>query len=174
VRPGTTGSRRSPRWHVLPEPRYATASRHNSDVLFDWHAPDTWPTALDGCDRVYLVPPPGIDVAPAMVPFVELARRSGVERLVLLSTSVTPMGSWAAGVVHQALAENGSDDFVVLRPSWFMQNVTGEHHLARMIRDEDPHRDRDRRGNESDSSTPTTSPPWPCTPARQDETRRPS
>ena len=132
---GTTGSR------VTAVARSAgvevrTASRHNSDVLFDWHAASTWPSALAGCGRVYLVPPPGIDVAPVMVPFIELARRSRVERLVLLSTSVTPMGSWAAGVVHQALADNGSDDFVVLRPSWFMQNVTGEHHLARMIREE--------------------------------------
>ena len=133
---GTTGSR------VAAAARLAgaevrTASRHGSDVQFDWHAASTWPSALDGCGRAYLVPPPGIDVAPVMVPFIELARRSGIERLVLLSSSVTPMGTLAAGVVHQALAESGSDDFVVLRPSWFMQNVTGEHHLARMIRDED-------------------------------------
>ena len=100
---GTTGSR------VTAVARSAgaevrTASRHNSDVLFDWHAASTWPSALEGCGRVYLVPPPGIDVAPAMVPFIELARRSGVERLVLLSTSVTPMGSWAAGYCLRARA----------------------------------------------------------------------
>jgi len=133
---GTTGSR------VAAAARSAgaevhTASRHNSDFRFDWNAASTWPSALDGCRRVYLVPPPGIDVASVMVPFIELARRSGVERLVLLSSSMTPIGSWAAGVVHQALAENGSNDFVVLRPSWFMQNVTSEHHLARLIREQD-------------------------------------
>ena len=114
-----------------------TASRRGSDVALDWHAASTWPSALDGCDRAYLVPPPGIDVAPSMVPFIELARRSGVARLVLLSNSVFPMGGPGVGAVHQALAEGGADDFVVLRPSWFMQNVTGEHYVARTVRDED-------------------------------------
>ena len=114
-----------------------TASRHGSDVAFDWHDRVTWPAALGGCDRVYLVPPPGLDVAPSMVPFIELARRNGVERLVLLSNSVFPMGGPGVGAVHQVLAEGDPNDFVVLRPSWFMQNVTGEHYLARMVRDQD-------------------------------------
>jgi uncharacterized protein YbjT (DUF2867 family) len=133
---GTTGSR------VAAGARSAgaevrTASRHGSDVHFDWHDRDTWPAALDGCERAYLLPPAGLDLAPSMVPFIELARRNGVARLVLLGNSVFPMGGPGVGAVHQALAEGGLDDFVVLRPSWFMQNVTGEHYLARMIRDED-------------------------------------
>jgi uncharacterized protein YbjT (DUF2867 family) len=114
-----------------------TASRHGSDVHFDWYDRGTWPAALDGCDRAYLLPPAGLDLAPSMVPFIELARRNGVERLVLLGNSVFPMGGPGVGAVHQALAEGGPDDFVVLRPSWFMQNVTGKHYLARMVRDED-------------------------------------
>jgi uncharacterized protein YbjT (DUF2867 family) len=133
---GTTGSR------VAAAARSAgaqvrTASRHGSDVRFDWHAADTWPAALDSCLRVYLVPPPGLDVAPVMMSFIEMARHGGVERLVLLSNSVFPMGGPGVGAVHQALADGSDDDFVVLRPSWFMQNVTGDHVLARMIRDED-------------------------------------
>ena len=133
---GTTGSR------VAAGARSAgaevrTASRHGSDVDFDWHDRGTWPAALEGCDRAYLVPPAGLVVAPLMVPFIELARRNGVERLVLLGNSVFPMGGPGVGAVHQALAEGGPDDFVVLRPSWFMQNVTGKHYLARMVRDED-------------------------------------
>jgi uncharacterized protein YbjT (DUF2867 family) len=133
---GTTGSR------VAAAARTAgaevrTASRHGSDVDFDWQDDQTWSAALDGCRCVYLVPPPGLDVAPAMVPFIELARDSDIERLVLLSNSVFPKGGPGVGVVHQALAESGRDDFVVLRPSWFMQNVTGKHPLAQMIRDED-------------------------------------
>jgi uncharacterized protein YbjT (DUF2867 family) len=34
-----------------------TASRHGSDVLFDWDDPATYPDALAGTDRVYLVTP---------------------------------------------------------------------------------------------------------------------
>ena len=110
-----------------------TAARHGADVAFDWYAPDTWPAALVGCDRAYLVPPPGLDVAPAMVPFVELAHARGLRRLVLLGNSVLPRGGPGVGTVWAAL----TDDDVVLRPSWFMQNTIGEHPLARMIRDDD-------------------------------------
>jgi len=103
---GTTGSR------VAAGARSAgaevrTASRHGSDVDFDWHDRGTWPAALEGCDRAYLVPPAGLVVAPLMVPFIELARRNGVERLVLLGNSVFPMGGPGVGAVHQALAEGG-------------------------------------------------------------------
>jgi len=110
-----------------------TAARHGADVPFDWYAPDTWAAALDGVRRAYLVPPPGFDVAPAMLPFVRLAHDRGVERLVLLSNSVLGRGGPGVGAVHAAL----TGDDVALRPSWFMQNVTGAHPLAQMIRDED-------------------------------------
>jgi uncharacterized protein YbjT (DUF2867 family) len=74
-----------------------------------------------------------VEVAAAMVPFVELAHARGVRRLILLGNSIFPRGGPGVGAVWAAL----SDDDVVLRPSWFMQNTTGEHPLARAIRDED-------------------------------------
>lgn len=110
-----------------------TAARHGADVPFDWCAPRTWDAALDGVRRAYLVPPPGFDVAPVMLPFVDQAHNRGVERLVLLSNSVVGRGGPGVGTVHAAL----TGDDVALRPSWFMQNVTGTHPLARTIRDED-------------------------------------
>jgi uncharacterized protein YbjT (DUF2867 family) len=36
-----------------------TAARHGADVVFDWYDPNTWPAALAGCERAYLVPRPG-------------------------------------------------------------------------------------------------------------------
>lgn len=133
---GTTGSR------VVAALRASgadvrTASRRGSDVPFDWRAPDTFAAVLEGCRRIYLVPPTdGTDAAAVMLPFVDLARRRGVERIVLLSSSALPSGGPATGQVHAALA-GGPADWVVLRPSWFMQNVTGDHPLARGIRDDD-------------------------------------
>ena len=94
VRPGRLG-RESPKGARSAGAEVRTASRHGSDVDFDWHDRSTWPAALDGCDRAYLVPPAGLDVAPSMVPFIELARGNGVERLALLSNSVF---RWAARV----------------------------------------------------------------------------
>lgn len=103
-------------------------------VRFDWNDSATFDEALSRTDRVYLVAP--VDsLAPAtvMLPFLERARTSGVRRAVLLSSSAIPAGGPAMGQIHQALP-GLFDEWAVLRPSWFMQNFTGDHPHARSIR----------------------------------------
>lgn len=101
---------------------------------FDWHDAETHRDVLAEADRMYLVPPIGDpDPGAVMLPFLEHARQRGVRRVVLLSNAPTPMGGPGPGVVHQAIPEL-FDEWAVLRPSWFMQNVIGEHAHARMIR----------------------------------------
>ncbi len=98
--------------------------------------PATHAAALDGVDRVYLVPPLGnSDPAATMLPFLRQARTAGVHRAVLLSSSAIPEGGPAVGTVHRALP-GLFPQWAVLRPSWFMQNFTGTHAHARSIRDE--------------------------------------
>ncbi|MFJ3903723.1 NAD(P)H-binding protein [Streptomyces sp. NPDC090025] len=103
-------------------------------VRFDWYAPETHAAALAGADRVYLVPPIGDpDPAAVMLPFLRRARAAGVRRAVLLSASSIPAGGPAVGQVHQALPDL-FEEWAVLRPSWFMQNFTGDHLHAQAIR----------------------------------------
>ncbi|MFI9610565.1 NAD(P)H-binding protein [Streptomyces sp. NPDC052023] len=105
-------------------------------VRFDWYDPSTHDAALDGADRVYLVPPVGTATpAEIMLPFLEKARVAGVRRAVLLSSSAIPPGGPAVGQVHEALPSL-FEEWAVLRPSWFMQNFTGHHLHARTIREE--------------------------------------
>ncbi|GAA2371497.1 NAD(P)H-binding protein [Streptomyces cuspidosporus] len=105
-------------------------------VPFDWYDPATHAGALDGVDRVYLIPPLGdSDPAAIMLPFLHQARMAGVHRAVLLSSSAIPEGGPAVGTVHRALPDL-FEQWAVLRPSWFMQNFTGTHAHARSIRDE--------------------------------------
>jgi uncharacterized protein YbjT (DUF2867 family) len=65
--------------------------RHGSrsaDIPFDWDNPQTWAPALAGIDKVYLTYYPDLAVpgsVDAISAFTELATRSGVRRLVLLS-----------------------------------------------------------------------------------------
>ncbi|MFJ6695772.1 NmrA family NAD(P)-binding protein [Streptomyces sp. NPDC091272] len=102
-------------------------------VRFDWDDPATFAAAVEGADRVYLVPPPGApDPAAVMLPFLRQARTAGVRRAVLLSSSAIAAGGPAVGQVHQALPEL-FPEWAVLRPSWFMQNFTGGHLHARTI-----------------------------------------
>jgi uncharacterized protein YbjT (DUF2867 family) len=70
-----------------------------------------------------------------MLPFLRLSRAAGVRRAVLLSSSAIPCGGPATGQVHQALPDL-FDEWAVLRPSWFMQNFTGDHLHAQSIRED--------------------------------------
>ncbi|MFB0619347.1 NAD(P)H-binding protein [Streptomyces sp. AGS-58] len=138
---GTTGSRvtallAAAGQHVKAASRHAAPVSGAQPVPFDWHGHATHAAALDGVDRVYLVPPPGDpDPARVMLPFLRQARTAGVRRAVLLSSSAVPEGGPAVGAVHRALPAL-FDEWAVLRPSWFMQNFTGTHPHAVSMREE--------------------------------------
>lgn len=114
---GTTGSRVARR--LGNEARIASRS-----TGFDWYDPKTYAPALDGTRAVYLIPPVGeIDPAPHVERFLDVA---GGRRVVLLSSSALPRDPNAELV--RRLPE-----WAVLRPSWFMQNFTGNHAVAQGV-----------------------------------------
>ncbi|CAL9324941.1 NAD(P)H-binding protein [Streptomyces sp. SudanB182_2057] len=137
---GTTGGRTAARLtaaghRVRAASRRATPVPGTRPVRFDWYDPGTFDGALDGADRVYLVPPLGDpDPATVMLPFLRRARAAGVRRAVLLGSSAIAADGPGVGAVHRALPEL-FDQWAVLRPSWFMQNFTGTHMHARSIRE---------------------------------------
>ncbi|MFD5628219.1 NAD(P)H-binding protein [Streptomyces sp. NPDC127072] len=136
---GTTGSRvvaqlAAAGRRVRAAGRRASPVEGADAVRFDWEDPTSFAGALEGVDRVYLIPPLGApDPAAVMLPFLRQARAAGVRRAVLLSSSAIPAGGPAVGQVHQALPGLFSE-WAVLRPSWFMQNFTGDHAHARTVR----------------------------------------
>ncbi|MFF3135491.1 NmrA family NAD(P)-binding protein [Streptomyces mirabilis] len=137
---GTTGSRVvagliAEGHRVRAAGRSATPVEGAEAVRFDWNEPAAFGAALDGVDRVYLIPPIGSsDPAAVMLPFLRRARSAGVHRAVLLSSSAIPAGGPAVGQVHQALP-GLFEQWAVLRPSWFMQNFAGFTPHARSIRE---------------------------------------
>lgn len=138
---GTTGSRTAAQLtaaghRVRAASRHATPVPGTKPVAFDWYDPATHLDALDGTDRVYLLPPLGdSDPASVMLPFLHRARTAGVDRAVLLSSSAIARGGPAVGMVHEALPDL-FEQWAVLRPSWFMQNFTGTHAHAASIRED--------------------------------------
>ncbi|MCS7477746.1 NAD(P)H-binding protein [Umezawaea endophytica] len=102
-------------------------------VRFDWGDPATFPVALRGVDRVYLVPPPlSVDPLPLVGPFLAEAERRGVRRVVLLGSAVVLPN--APGAVEMAARVLDRPGWVVLRPSGFMQNFLRPHPLGERIR----------------------------------------
>lgn len=116
------------------QPRSALRTAGGAEtVRFDWTAPETHPEAVADVGAVYLVAPPGdVDPLPVMRPFLELALRSGVTRLVLLSASSIEENGPMMGQVHGWLKSN-SPSWVVLRPTWFMQNFSEQQHLPTIV-----------------------------------------
>ncbi len=100
---------------------------------FDWTDPSTFESALDGVRAAYVLPPPGVfGRLPLLEPFLAAAKSAGVRRLVLLSTSVDNVMGHAD--VHKAVLD-AAPEYAILRPSWFMQNLIGQHPIARGIRE---------------------------------------
>ncbi|MFE2144363.1 NAD(P)H-binding protein [Streptomyces sp. NPDC059456] len=87
---------------------------------FDWNAPGTWGSALEGVDRVYVTYYPDLGfpgAAEQIGAFSEAAVAAGARRLVLLSGR----GEEAAQRAEEALKASGAD-WTVVRGSWFAQN----------------------------------------------------
>lgn len=103
-------------------------------VRFAWDDPATFQT-FDGVEALLAVAPPGSgDPLGAMRPGLERAIASGVRRFVLIGASSIEMDGPLTGKVYRWLADH-APEWVVLRPSWFMQNVSeGQHRPT--VRDE--------------------------------------
>ncbi|MEU1304482.1 NAD(P)H-binding protein [Streptomyces shenzhenensis] len=101
-------------------------------IRFDWTDPTTFAPALDGMDRVFLLPPvASVDPLPLVEPFLHRAQRAGVRRLVMLGSAIAlPNAPSALEMSAQVRARPGG---VVLRASGFMQNFLRPHPLAERI-----------------------------------------
>jgi uncharacterized protein YbjT (DUF2867 family) len=122
---GKTGRRIAERLaaHDLPV-------RHGSRTAtppFDWDSPFTWAPALEGVSAVYICYYPDLSVAGAtnaIQSFTDLAVRSGVRRLVLLSGRGEPEAQRCEDIVRRSGVE-----WTLLRASWFAQNFSEAHFL---------------------------------------------
>lgn len=137
---GTTGQRVVERLSQAGASVLA-ASRHPHPgpppgVAFDWYDPASTRAVLDTNEvrAMYLVPPVrDPDPAAVMVPFLQDARAASVSRVVLLGAKPVSAGDSGIGRVYGPVAEL-FDEWAVLRPAWFMQDFTGGHYLAAMLR----------------------------------------
>lgn len=102
----------------------------DDDVAFDWQDPRTADAAFDGVDAVYIVAPTNnSDHGTIVPPVLEIARKRGVRRFVLLSASSLEAGGPMMGQIHSYLQKE-APEWTVLRPTWFMQNFSEQQHLA--------------------------------------------
>ena len=126
---GKTGRRVVDRLEVRGLP--VRVGSRSGEPPFDWEDRSTWSPALDGVRSVYLSYYPDLAVPGAVEAagsFAELAVRSGIPRLVLLSGRGEPEAERA----ERAVRDTGAD-LTILRSTWFMQNFSEDYMLDHVL-----------------------------------------
>lgn len=129
---GKTGSRiiqeLTQKGHGVIAANRSTATKNG--VRFDWMDHSTYdPVFKKRIDSAYLLAPAGVfDLLPVMQPFIDRLINENVKQIVLLSASSLESGSPMMGEVH-AYLETQTINWIVLRPTWFMQNFSEQHHV---------------------------------------------
>lgn len=98
---------------------------------FDWDKPETWTTAMQGMDKVYITFQPDLAVPGALDAIEELtkkAKQCNVKKLVLLSGK----GEREAELCEQVVIHSGLDHTIV-RASWFNQNFSESFFLEPIL-----------------------------------------
>ncbi|MHC8394672.1 NmrA family NAD(P)-binding protein [Pseudomonas sp. LB3P93] len=101
---------------------------------FDWEDRTTWDAALDGVHAAYISYQPDLAVPGALETvqaFTDLAVKSGVSKLVLLSGRGEIEAEQAERVI-----QNSGVDWTILRASWFFQNFSEAHFLEPIVQGE--------------------------------------
>lgn len=98
---------------------------------FDWQAPETWDSALEGIDKIYITFQPDLAVPgakEAIALLVEKAKAKNIKKLVLLSGK----GEKEAEAC-EAIVANAGIPYTLVRASWFSQNFSESFFLDPII-----------------------------------------
>jgi uncharacterized protein YbjT (DUF2867 family) len=111
-----------------PERGRATLPEGVEWAEFDFERPETWGTAFEDVDAMFLMRPPAISrVGDSITPAIDAAERVGVEHVVVLSV----LGAEKNPILpHRKIEKHVLDtdlDWTFLRPSFFMQNLAQTH-----------------------------------------------
>ncbi|EJM00990.1 putative nucleoside-diphosphate sugar epimerase [Pseudomonas sp. GM102] len=129
---GKTGRRITQRLKATGRP--VREGSRAANPPFDWEDRSTWDAALDGIHAVYIAYQPDLAVPGAVETvqaFTDLAVKSGVSKLVLLSGRGEVEAEQAERVI-----QNSGVDWTILRASWFSQNFSEAHFLEPILQGE--------------------------------------
>ncbi len=105
-------------------------------VRFDFEHPESFSSALEGVDRVFLMRPPKMTDASAMQPFIEAMRKAGVKHVVFMSVQGAGTNPFVPHHGIESLLKKSGLSWTFLRPSFFMQNLSTTHVADIRERDE--------------------------------------
>jgi uncharacterized protein YbjT (DUF2867 family) len=92
---------------------------------FDYEDPHTFDKALDNIDCIFLLRPPHIsDVDKYFKPLIHKIAEKGIRQIIFLSVQGAEKSKVIPHNKIESLIKESGLDFIFLRPSYFMQNLT--------------------------------------------------
>lgn len=111
--------------HSAPQ---KTLDRDQGYRYFDFGNTASWGDCCKGVDRVFLIRPPHISrVEETMVPFLQFLEERGIRHLVFLSVQGAESRTRIPHHKLEAAILKSKIPYTLLRPSFFMQNLTTTH-----------------------------------------------
>jgi uncharacterized protein YbjT (DUF2867 family) len=104
-------------------PERIAAAAGVEPIRFDFRDPATYGPALDGVDRVFVLVPTG-ESAPfeLALPFLKAATADKARKIVLMTADGVQYSDEIPYRQLELFVERSGAPFVILRPSWFMDN----------------------------------------------------
>ena len=113
----------------LNEDRLKLSNYKVNFSLFDFTDVETYKTALDGCEILFLLRPPQIsEVEKYFKPIVDTCKKNGVKHIVFLSVQGVEKSKIIPHHKIEKLIVDSKIPYTFLRPAYFMQNFTTTLH----------------------------------------------
>ena len=110
----------------IPEAKRKFAENKKLEfVRFNFENPETFKKALENIDLVFLLRPPHIsDVDRYFKPLIEAISQAGIQKVIFLSVQGAEKSKVIPHNKIEKLIIQAGITFIILRPSYFMQNLT--------------------------------------------------
>ena len=106
-------------------------------VHFDFSKPETYPSAFEGVESMFLMRPPQIsDVKKVMFPAIDAAKQAGVQHIVFLSLIGIEKAKYVPHYKVETYLKEQGFQTTFLRCSFFMQNLNTTHRVEIQERNE--------------------------------------
>ncbi|WOD36919.1 NAD(P)H-binding protein [Nodosilinea sp. E11] len=93
-------------------------------VPFDFLKPETFGAAIADCKALFLLRPPAVANTKATLnPFIDVARKAGVEQIVFISVAGAADKPWVPHYAVEQHLKAGPLGWTILRPGFFAQNL---------------------------------------------------
>lgn len=103
---------------------------------FDFTEPETFAGVLDGVDRVFLMRPPHLGKPEDLEPFIQALKQFGIKLVAFLSLMGVETNTRPPHHKIEKMLEANQIPYCFLRPSFFMQNLSGVHSEEIRTKDE--------------------------------------